>query len=141
MVLSSTQSLRLYDLAHTTVIGLRPRSGSIRGSFPRQRDDYYDARMSSRRRLIATKRRPQGPRTAGTQKPVKHRTRSVKITKLSRSSAVSDVLIGTGQQELALQVRRFANQMPEPMTEKEHMAAAMLRHLRDSGVFERPATR
>jgi hypothetical protein len=55
--------------------------------------------------------------------------------------AVSHVLIGTGQQELALQVRRFANQMPEPMTEKEHMAVVMLRRLRDSRALERPATR
>jgi hypothetical protein len=36
------------------------------------------------------KRRPQGPRTAGTQKPVKHRTRSVKIAKLSRPSGLLD---------------------------------------------------
>jgi hypothetical protein len=32
------------------------------------------------------KRRPQGPEAARTRKPVKHRTRSVKLAKLSRPS-------------------------------------------------------
>jgi len=34
------------------------------------------------------KRRPQGPKTARSQKPVKHRTRSVKLAKLSRPSGL-----------------------------------------------------
>jgi hypothetical protein len=55
--------------------------------------------------------------------------------------AVSDILISTRKPELALQVRQFANQMPEPLTEKEHMAAALLRHVRESRVLERSALR
>jgi hypothetical protein len=53
--------------------------------------------------------------------------------------AVSDILISARQPELALQVRHFANQMPEPLTEKEHMAAAVLRRVRDTRVLERSA--
>jgi hypothetical protein len=34
------------------------------------------------------KRRPQGPKAARTQKPGKHRTRSVKLAKLSRPSGL-----------------------------------------------------
>lgn len=55
--------------------------------------------------------------------------------------AVSDILMSTRQPELALQVRKFTNQKPEPLTEKEHMAAAVLRRVRAFRVLERSAQR
>jgi hypothetical protein len=40
--------------------------------------------------------------------------------------ATSDILLSQGQPELAAQVRRFANQMSPPQTEKERLAAELL---------------
>jgi hypothetical protein len=45
--------------------------------------------------------------------------------------AVSDILVREGQPELAAQVRRFVDQMPPPVTEKEQVAAATLQRTRE----------
>jgi hypothetical protein len=44
--------------------------------------------------------------------------------------AVSDILIQEKQPDLAAQVRRFADQMPAVMTDKEYLAARLLEQQR-----------
>jgi hypothetical protein len=45
--------------------------------------------------------------------------------------AVGDILIREGQPDLAAQARRFADQMPTPVTEREWWAARLVEHARD----------
>ncbi|HVB82549.1 MAG TPA: relaxase/mobilization nuclease domain-containing protein [Candidatus Binataceae bacterium] len=55
--------------------------------------------------------------------------------------AVSDVLTQEKQPELAAQVRRYAEQLPPPFTEKEKLAARILEHARKLPVHERQISR
>lgn len=56
--------------------------------------------------------------------------------------AVGDILIRQRQPELAAHVRRFSDEMPLPRTEKEHIAAQLLRHERVQQIgHRRPPTR
>ena len=55
--------------------------------------------------------------------------------------AVSDNLAQEKHQELAVQVRRYAEQMPAPFTEKERLAARILKHARESPARERQFSR
>jgi hypothetical protein len=50
--------------------------------------------------------------------------------------AVSDELTRQGQSEVAAQVRRYVEQMPRPLTEKEHIATKLLEHARKPRVRE-----
>lgn len=50
--------------------------------------------------------------------------------------AVSDELTSQGHPEIAAQVRRHVEQMPRPLTEKEHIATKLLEHARKSCVRE-----
>jgi hypothetical protein len=50
--------------------------------------------------------------------------------------AVSDELTRQGHAELATQVRRYVEQMPRPLTEKEHIATILLEHAREPRVRE-----
>lgn len=52
-----------------------------------------------------------------------------------RWQAVSDELTRQGHPEIAAQVKRYVDQMPRPLTEKEYIAAKLLEHAR------RPKTR
>lgn len=52
--------------------------------------------------------------------------------------AVSDILLAEGQPELAAQVNRFADQMPTPLTDKEHLAAKLIERTRDPRAREGP---
>jgi hypothetical protein len=47
--------------------------------------------------------------------------------------AVSDILVAGGRSELAAQVRRFSTQMPPPRTDRELVAEALRRHMREVG--------
>jgi hypothetical protein len=47
-------------------------------------------------------------------------------------SAVSNILVADGQPELAAQVRRFAQRMPPPRTEKEQLAETLLERAREA---------
>ena len=55
--------------------------------------------------------------------------------------AVSDILTQEKQPELAAQVRRYAEQMPPPLTEKERLAARILEHARELRDHERQISR
>jgi len=55
--------------------------------------------------------------------------------------AVSDILTQEKHAELAAQVRRYADQMPPPFTEKELLAARILEHARESLARERQVSR
>ncbi len=50
--------------------------------------------------------------------------------------AVSDELTRQGHADLAAQVRRYVEQMPRPLTEKEHIATKLLEHARKPRVRE-----
>jgi hypothetical protein len=45
--------------------------------------------------------------------------------------AVSDVLTRQGHSEIAAQVKRYVEQMPKPLTEKEYIATKLLEHARE----------
>jgi hypothetical protein len=49
---------------------------------------------------------------------------------------VSDTLSRDGHPEIAAQVRRYVEQMPRPLTEKEHIATKLLEHARKPRVRE-----
>ena len=55
--------------------------------------------------------------------------------------AVSDILTQEKRPELAAQVRRYADQLPPPITEKEKLAARILEHARESPARERELSR
>jgi hypothetical protein len=55
--------------------------------------------------------------------------------------AVSDILVQEKQPELAAQVRRYAEQMPPPLTEKEWLATRLLEHTRESPARDRQLSR
>ena len=42
--------------------------------------------------------------------------------------AVGEVLVAQGRPELAAEVRRFAQQLPSPLSERERMAATLMAH-------------
>jgi hypothetical protein len=46
--------------------------------------------------------------------------------------AVSELLIAEGRPELAAEVTRFAAQLPPPRTDKEQIADALRKHLREA---------
>jgi hypothetical protein len=50
--------------------------------------------------------------------------------------AVSDTLAHQGHPEIAAQVRRYVEQMPKPLTEKEYIATKLLEHAREPPVRE-----
>jgi MobA/VirD2-like, nuclease domain len=55
--------------------------------------------------------------------------------------AMSDILLNQGQPELAAQVRRFADSMPPPRTERELVANELRQRLREPHVREQHPTR
>jgi hypothetical protein len=55
--------------------------------------------------------------------------------------AVSDILVGEGQRELAAHVRRFVAEMPSPRTENEQIAAQLKQRALLQRVTDRPITR
>lgn len=55
--------------------------------------------------------------------------------------ALSDILVQEKHPELAAQVRRYADQLPPPLTEKERLAVRILEHARESRTQERQITR
>jgi hypothetical protein len=55
--------------------------------------------------------------------------------------AVSDILVSQGRQELAAQVRRFSAQMPPPWTDRESIAEALRRHIREVRTRNDPPAR
>jgi hypothetical protein len=55
--------------------------------------------------------------------------------------AVGDILMAEGRVELAEQAWRFARDMPPPLTEREQLAAAILRRSRGHAVAEQSITR
>jgi hypothetical protein len=55
--------------------------------------------------------------------------------------AVADILLSQGEPELSNDVRRFAEAMPAPRTEKEQIAAALLESARGSRLKEMPHAR
>ena len=55
--------------------------------------------------------------------------------------AVTEILTQEKHTELAAQVRRYADQMPPPFTEKERLAARILEHARESPARERQISR
>jgi hypothetical protein len=55
--------------------------------------------------------------------------------------AVSDELTRQGHPEIAAQVRRYVEQMPKPLTEKEYIATKLLEHAREPRVREIEMTR
>ena len=55
--------------------------------------------------------------------------------------AVSDILTQEKHPELAAQVRRYADQMPPPFTEKERLAARIMDHARELPARERQLSR
>ena len=52
--------------------------------------------------------------------------------------AVSEILVAEGQSELAAQVRDFAARMPPPRTDREAIAEALLKHVRQLRAREGP---
>jgi hypothetical protein len=52
--------------------------------------------------------------------------------------ATMNILQTQGRSDLAAEVRRFVEQMPPPMTEKEHLASALLRAGRKARIRDRP---
>lgn len=52
--------------------------------------------------------------------------------------AISEILVRNRQLDLAAQVRRFADQMPRPMTERERLAGELIERLRAPRVREGP---
>jgi predicted transcriptional regulator len=48
--------------------------------------------------------------------------------------AVSDILVANGKSDLAADVRRFASQMPPPMTERESIAESLRRRVLDARI-------
>lgn len=55
--------------------------------------------------------------------------------------AVSQELTRQGHPEIAAQVKRYVDQMPKPLTEKEYTAAKLLEHTREPRVREREFSR
>ena len=55
--------------------------------------------------------------------------------------AVSDELARQGHAEIGAHARRYAEQMPRPLTEKEYIAAKLLEHARKPRVREIEMTR
>ena len=55
--------------------------------------------------------------------------------------AISEILTRDGRHELADDVRRFADAMPPPVTEKERIAAELTARARDARLKERPLSR
>jgi hypothetical protein len=55
--------------------------------------------------------------------------------------AVSDELTRQGHPEIAAQVKRYVEQMPRPLTEKEYIATKLLEHAREPRVREIEMTR
>jgi len=55
--------------------------------------------------------------------------------------AVSDILVAEGRPELAAQARRFAAQMPPPLTDRESIAETMRGNTRESRTIDEPAAR
>jgi hypothetical protein len=55
--------------------------------------------------------------------------------------AVSDTLTRQGDPEIAAQVRRYVEQMPKPLTEKEYIATKLLERAREPRVRERELSR
>jgi Relaxase/Mobilisation nuclease domain len=55
--------------------------------------------------------------------------------------AVSDILISQGHTNIAMQARRFASQMPAPLTEREYVAERLLERTRSLPGHERPSSR
>jgi hypothetical protein len=53
--------------------------------------------------------------------------------------ALSDILIRAGQSELATRVKRFADQMPPPMTDREWLAAELVERTHEPSSRESPA--
>jgi hypothetical protein len=53
-------------------------------------------------------------------------------------AAVGDILIRERQPELAAHVRRFADQLPPPLTEKEQLAATLSNNVRRHGPYKPP---
>ncbi len=54
---------------------------------------------------------------------------------------MSEILLSEGQPALAAQVKRFADKMPPPLTEKEQLATTLLERVREPRVKDRPVTR
>jgi type IV secretion system T-DNA border endonuclease VirD2 len=52
---------------------------------------------------------------------------------------ISEILISDRQPDLAAQVRRFADQMPDPMTEREWIAAKLIERMRTLRAREGPS--
>ena len=52
--------------------------------------------------------------------------------------AVSEILVAEGQSELAAQVRAFAARMSPPRTDREAIAEALLKHVRQLRARDRP---
>ena len=50
--------------------------------------------------------------------------------------AVSDELTRQGHPEIAAQVKRYVEQMPRPLTEKEYIATKLLEHARKPRIRE-----
>ena len=55
--------------------------------------------------------------------------------------AISDILVAEGRAELAEQVRRFSGQMPPPRTDREAIAEALPRHIREARTRDGPPAR
>jgi type IV secretory pathway VirD2 relaxase len=73
--------------------------------------------------------------------PVKSRLIKTHSELRSAWLAVSDSLIRDGQTELSEQVRRFAAEMPLPLTEKEHISAKLLERTRGARARQLSASR
>jgi hypothetical protein len=56
-------------------------------------------------------------------------------------TAIHEILVAEGQPELAAQVRRFAERMPPPRTQKEWIAATLLERSRDAIARDEHLTR
>jgi hypothetical protein len=52
---------------------------------------------------------------------------------------IGEILIRDGQPDLAAQVRRFADEMPDPMTEREWIAGKLIERMRTSRAREGPS--
>lgn len=53
----------------------------------------------------------------------------------------SDILIRDQQPDLAAQIRRFAEQMPPPMTDRERLAGELVERTRPPRTREGPSSR
>lgn len=55
--------------------------------------------------------------------------------------AVRDILIAQGHHALATQIKQFVNRMPPPRTERELIAARLIKHAKERAVQRAPRTR